>query len=147
MLNQIVSDLKFISEIPTNAKPNFSDKTYTLANDWFCTWKRRLKSERGENGVIYVDLLIDNIEKYWRTWLSEDLKIVRNCSEKSRKGFEKLVQTYCQDSQTGVAQGYQNCWERIKKWLAVSQSEVVEKKFFNYAPRLHRSEYSGANDK
>jgi len=43
MLNNILIDLEFLSNMPKDAKPNFSDKTYTFTNEWFPTIKRRNK--------------------------------------------------------------------------------------------------------
>lgn len=145
MLNDIVSDLIFIREIPLNAKPNFSDRSYTFVTEWFSTWKRRMKSEKGESGIIYVETLLFKIEKYWNTWLIEDQKKVKLALTEAKIGFQKIVSTYRQDGQHNIADGYRECWARIEKWLS-SVSVTVEKKFFNYTPKLCLSQHSQGDD-
>ena len=61
MLKEIYEDLEFISKIPKNCKPNFSDKSYTSTSEWFSIWKRRYKYEKGEKGMLYVNTLVENI--------------------------------------------------------------------------------------
>ena len=150
MFNGIIEDLVFISKIPAKAKPNFSDKSYTLSDEWFSTLKRRYKSEKGEKGVIYVEELLDKIENYWRTWISDDQERVKSLLMLSQQGFRNLVATYTTEDQRSVAEGYCKCWERVKKWLT-ENSQTTRKKFFNYAPKItvssHSSRDSLVNDK
>jgi hypothetical protein len=137
MINGFIEDLVFISNIPMNCKPNFSDKSYTSKDEWFSTIKRRYKSEKGEKGVIYVDNLLNRIEK------AGVPKEIRHLLAATEEGFMNLINTYNLDQQQNVALGYLSCWNRVKKWLENNQP----KKFFNCSPIICVSEHSQEDNK
>ena len=127
MLEDLLEDLEFISNIPPNAKPNFSDKTYTSTSEWFSTFKRRYKNEKGEYGVIYVENLIDKLEN-----VNSSSKILsRTLLEKTVIGLNNIIYTYKKDGQKEVAENYEKSKKRIEKLIPKNT-----KQFFNYHPKI-----------
>ena len=131
----IYTNWKFISEIPINAKPCFQDKTLTYIDEWFVTFKRRWKGEKGEKGVIYLKNLIaitkkeyDNLRKEKKINELEELKHIIN---NSIIGIENLIVTYTKDGQPEVAENYRQCKETINQII-----NIQRKGFFNSYPEL-----------
>ena len=134
MLNDIFKDLDFIAKIPKEAKPNFSDKTFTLSNEWFPTLKRRWKHEQGEKGVLFVNNLIADIEKIYKTCDIDSQKKIREKLTFSIPGLDNIVETYSNDNQTEVAKNYSLIIEKIKNMN--EKYTKLKKQFFTYQPSI-----------
>ena len=119
----IYSEWKFIASIPKDVKPCFNDKTFISVNEWFGTFKRRYKGEKGENGIIYLEDLIERTKK-----ITID-KNLRNLLQKSILGINNLVYTYKKDGQKEVSENYNKCIDKIDKIIKSNN-------FFGYAPKL-----------
>ena len=137
MLNDIIEDLNFIENIPKNAKPNFSDRTFTTTNEWFSTLKRRYKYERGERGVVYIETLIDNIYKIYKTL---EINLIRNLRDRlisANLGLSNIVYTYKIDDQIEVAKNYNKSIERMDS-LIIDINKFIRSKniFFNHCPKI-----------
>ena len=131
MLNKILEDLEFLEIIPKGYKPNFSDKTLTSTNEWFSTFKRRYKSEKGEKGVMYVENLIENIESVCKNLDHSSLKLLKEKLVTAILGLNNLIYTYKIDEQISVSDGYINCKKRIENII-----EKIKPKFFNHCPKI-----------
>lgn len=129
MLNDVIQDLEFISRIPKNSKPNFSDKTYISKDVWFSTFRRRLKYERGEKGVIYLNDLIEKIKDILPNLDSNSFSKIKIYLQKAQEGVKNLIETYQKDNQENVSSGYQKNMEEITHLIRF-------KPFFNYIPRI-----------
>ena len=125
MLNDVIQDLEFISRIPKNSKPNFSDKTYISKDVWFSTFRRRLKYERGEKGVIYLNDLIEKIKDILPNLDSNSFSKIKIYLQKAQEGVKNLIETYQKDNQENVSSGYQKNMEEITHLIRF-------KPFFNY---------------
>ena len=131
MLKTIFEDLEFIGTVPKGAKPNFSDKTIINNTDWFCTIRRRLKYEKGENGVVYLNSLIGNVEKVIDNLDFENSKKMKNLLIKANIGIENLVYTYRSEDQLGVSKEYYKCSIKIKNLIKKPKGN-----FFEYCPKI-----------
>lgn len=137
MLKKILEDLDFLENIPKGAKPNFSDKTFTSTNEWFSTFKRRCKYERGENGVIYVETLIDNISKYYKNLDNNSLKNLRDKLIYANLGLGNIIYTYKIDNQINVYENYLKSSERFEKIIKEIDYIIRSKNnFFNHCPKI-----------
>lgn len=134
ILQEILNDLDFISTIPKNAKPNFSDKTYTSTNEWFSTIKRRYKYERGEKGVIYISSLVENIIQMCKTLDENSLKNLREKLIEAIIGLNNIVYTYKIDEQPEVAKNYELSIEKINKLITQIENNKKFKNFFHHQP-------------
>lgn len=130
MLKEIFDDLEFISKIPKNAKPNFSDKTFTCTNEWFSTIKRRYKYERGEKGMIYVSTLVENIYKCYKTLDMSSLKILKEKLSDASVGLNNIICTYKIDEQPEVWKNYHNSLEKIESLITIIDGIIRNKNNF-----------------
>ena len=135
MLKDLLDDLEFISSIPKNAKPNFSDKTFTYTNEWFSTFKRRYKSERGEKGMVYVSKLIVDISNCYKTLDIYELRILSGKMKNMHDGLNNIVSTYRIDNQEEVAKNYEKSVKEIQELIEDIDSLIrVKNNFFNHQP-------------
>jgi len=114
----LIKEWKFIAGIPPNSKPCYIDKCYFSTSDWFLTLRRRWKNEKGEKGVTYVENLIE---------LTKLIEIGLKEIEEALVGLENLVNTYKNDGQCEVAEGYEKCIEEIKKLIDQRQRQPKPK--------------------
>jgi len=119
----IYSEWEFIASIPKDVKPCFRDKTFISVNEWFGTIKRRYKGEKGENGIIYLEDLIEKTKK------NNIDKNLRELLQKSILGINNLVYTYKKDGQKEVSENYNKCIDKIDKIIKSNN-------FFGYTPKL-----------
>lgn len=124
MLKDILDNLEFISNVPPNAKPNFSDKSYTFTTEWFSTLKRRYKNEKGEKGLISMENLISEIEENYK---SLDHKRLKDALENSLRGLTNIIHTYKLENQKEVYQNYEAYKKRIENIISELDGP---KKFF-----------------
>ena len=136
MLKEIFEDLDFIASIPRDAKPNFSDKTLVYNDEWFTTFRRRMKFERGEKGIVYIETLIEEIKIYDKSICLnfEDQKILKEKLIGAKEGLDNLVQTYINDNQHEVANSYKKCGIKLLK--LIDKYSHVNKKFFGHCPNI-----------
>ena len=133
MLKDILTDLEFLSTISKNVKPNFSDKSFTSTSEWFSTLKRRYKNEKGERGVIYIENLVDNINKIYKTLDNLSVKNLKCALIKASIGLNNIIYTYKTENQQEVANNYSKSLERMTKII----NEIDESKnFFNRTPSI-----------
>ena len=116
-IDNCINELDFISSIPKNHKPCFKTKTTLSKNGWFVTAKRRWNGEKGEQGVIYVNKILDDCEIYYRTCIlgsvgdnydrdnNPILSMLLETLKNSVVGFENLINTY--EDQKGVSKDYE----------------------------------------
>jgi hypothetical protein len=140
MLN-ILEDWDFISKINKGVKPCFYDKSLIGMNDWFVTFRRRYKGEKGEKGVVYVENLIETTNKYYKTETDyEFLNKIKETLRNSICGLNNLVYTYKIDGQESVSQSYSNCISQIEKIILdidfiISEGNLKNKgNFFKHIP-------------
>lgn len=149
MLQNILKDLDFIGDIPPDSKPNFSDKSYTFTSEWFSTFKRRMKNEQGEKGIVYVKNLIDNIYIIYNTLEIVDLNTLHEKLNHSLKGFSNLIETYKKENQKEVTNDYENLLRRINVLIVEITNDIntndikdikdekgIKKKFFSKYPSI-----------
>src|SRR5665648_508659 len=97
---QCIDILTFISNIKENDKPCYNTKTTINKNAWFVTIQRRWSGEKGENGITYVNNILDSCDKYYRMCLnnvdsvSYDQNQLTTVLKDSIKGFDNLIGTY-----------------------------------------------------
>jgi hypothetical protein len=130
-------DWNFIALIPKGAKPCFYDKTLVHVNEWFVTFKRRLKGEKGEKGIVYVENLLETTEK---TICISDVNSLRNLKDilqKSIIGLTNLVYTYKIDGQLEVSKNYSCMIEKVEKIIEDIDRQIRNKtNFFSYIPKI-----------
>lgn len=136
MLKEILEDLQFIANIPKNAKPNFSDKSFTSTNEWFSTIKRRYKYERGEKGVLYIETLIGNISKIYKTLDKVSLKKIKESLFKANLGLNNIIYTYRIDDQIKVSKDYEHSTEKICKLITDIENMISPPSFFTHCPNI-----------
>lgn len=134
IFESIFTDWEFISKIPKDMKPCFSDKTLIGCNEWFSTFKRRYKGEKGERGVIYVKQLIDSTENYIKSADNISVKKLKDLIENSLEGMKNLVETYKKDQQDQVSKDYEELLEKVK----IIIKNIIKRKnnFFGYVPKM-----------
>lgn len=132
MINRLIEDLEFISNIPKNAKPCFASKSLIYTDEWFATIRRRLNGEKGEKGVLYVKTLLNSCDKHYRMCKLDGRKLL-SALKVSLKGIQNLIYTYRQDSQLSVSEDYRECYIKVEKLI-----QQIEKKpyFFSYNPNI-----------
>ncbi len=134
MSDKLLENLDFISKIPKNTKPCFSTKSLIHTDEWFVTFRRRLKGEMGEMGVLYVNKLLNSCDKYYRM-CKLDSNILKKALIKSLQGLQNLSHTYKKDKQHSVSESYNNCYNQVIKLI----NKINEKKspnFFSYKPNI-----------
>ena len=133
----IFDEWKFISGIPKGTKPCFYDKSLVSINEWFVTFKRRWKGEKGEKGVLYVENLLETTEK---TIPCLDINALRNLKEilhSAILGLGNLVYTYKVDEQVSVSESYFLLGKRVEKLIDLIDLQVRNKSnFFSYVPKI-----------
>ena len=114
-ITECISVLKFISDIKQGEKPCYFSKTVISKNEWFGTIKRRWNGEKGENGIVYVNKILDRCEHYCRMCMNESvystLKQLIESLEFSLVGINNLITTY--NDQTDVRRDYMEIRFRI----------------------------------
>lgn len=137
---EIYEDWKFITTIPKGVKPCFYDKTFVHVDEWFVTLKRRMKGEKGERGIVYIETLIVNTEKIISTCDLNTLKKMRDVLKMSTTGLENLVYTYNNDGQLEVSQNYSLLIKKVESLIGKigNQIEEIRNKtnFFSYTPKI-----------
>ena len=137
MLKEIYQDLEFIGKIPKNAKPNFSDRTWTATTEWFSTLKRRYKYERGEKGVVYIQTLLNNISNCYKTLDITSLKKIKELLLSSIIGLNNIVYTYKIDKQEQVSKDYFKFVEKIGNLVLEIEACIRTKNnFFSHSPNI-----------
>lgn len=136
MLKEILDDLEFISKVPKNAKPNFSDKTFTCTNEWFSTIKRRYKYERGEKGMIYVSTLVENIYRCYKTLDMSSLKLLKEKVLEANMGLNNIICTYKIDEQPEVWKNYNESLEKLESLIVIIDNIIRNKNNFFSSPSL-----------
>ena len=135
-------DWEFISNIPPNVKPCFYDKSYINANEWFITFKRRYKGEKGEKGVIYITKLIENTTEYKNSIDVKSLIKLKETLEKSLKGLNNLVDTYKSDCQEEISKSYKECFNKVEILIEkISEKLSSKKSFFCHTPKIELNVY------
>ena len=134
---EMFDDWKFIAGIPKGTKPCFYDKSLVYINEWFVTFKRRWKGEKGEKGVLYVENLLETTEK---TISCLDINALRNLKEvllSAVLGLGNLVYTYKVDEQVSVSESYAILSRRVEKLIDTIDLQVRNKSnFFSYVPKI-----------
>lgn len=124
----------FIASLNKNEKPCFNDRTKININEWFVTWRRRYKGEKGEKGIIYVKNLIAITREYIEKIEDMDeINLLMNVLERSLIGLNNVIYTYEIDNQIPVAEEYTKFNEMIKQLLKNCQEKMAKKnhkKFF-----------------
>tara|TARA_R110001599_G_scaffold244648_2_gene444674 strand:+ start:2341 stop:2712 length:372 start_codon:yes stop_codon:yes gene_type:complete len=118
----VYTEWEFIASIPKNTKPCFNDKTLVQTGEWFVTFKRRYKGEKGERGILHVENLIRETEK--------DPGPVKNLLPRALIGLQNLVSTYKSDGQIEVSQNYQRCIHKVETILKKKKSFFVTPKTY-----------------
>jgi len=110
-LSKCIETLEFISKIPENHKPYYSSKTTIAKDAWFATTRRRLGGEKGENGIVHVNKILDSCDYHYRMCLQainseenkdtnlETLRKIKRTLDESIKGFDNLINTYSDQSE------------------------------------------------
>ena len=115
-LEECVSKLNFISNIPENNKPCYNTNTYISKNAWFVRIRRRWAGEEGEEGVEYVSKVLDSCDRIYRMCLSQqDVNNLCLALENSVPGFDNLIKTY--SDQSKVQKGYVECKKRVNELI------------------------------
>jgi hypothetical protein len=138
MLNKIYDEWEFIKTIPKGVKPCFYDKSFVSVNEWFVTFKRRMKGEKGEKGVIYIENLIDSTFKYYKNINDiNELKKLKDILTDSIIGINNLVYTYKIDEQLKVSEDYFQFESKISEMITDITNIIRTKNtFFSYTPKL-----------
>ena len=137
-------DWKFISSIPKSAKPCFYDKTFVHVTEWFVTFKRRWKGEKGEKGIVYIENLIEITEKFYLnsdvSFNVNSLNELKKLLESSIIGLTNLVYTYKIDGQTEVSDSYSQLIKKVKNLIEKVETLIEESRsksnFFSYVPKI-----------
>jgi len=118
-LDSCVSKLNFISTIPENNKPCYNTNTYISKNAWFVRIRRRWAGEEGQEGVDYVNKVLDSCDRNYRMCLNSEnnanLTKLRTALKNSVPGFDNLIRTY--SDQKSVEEGYQKCKIRVTELI------------------------------
>ncbi len=134
---EIFDEWKFIAGIPKGTKPCFYDKSLVSINEWFVTFKRRWKGEKGEKGVLYIENLVETTEK---TIVCLDLNALRNLKEVLHSaifGLNNLVYTYKVDEQNSVSESYCDLSKAVEKLITSIDLQIRNKSnFFSYVPKI-----------
>ena len=128
----VKEDWEFIGNIPKGAKPCFYDKSLVHINEWFVTFKRRMKGEKGEKGIIYVENLIINTEKLD---IKEQIKL-RETLQSATVGLTNLVYTYKMDEQLEVSKSYNTLLTRVENLINLIDKHGRKNNFFSYVPKV-----------
>lgn len=133
-------DWKFISSIPKAAKPCFYDKTFVHVTEWFVTFKRRWKGEKGERGIVYIENLIEITEKTIVSYNLNSLIELKKLLESSIIGLTNLVYTYKVDEQLEVSENYSRLIKKVEKMIEKIEKQLEENRsknnFFSYVPKI-----------
>lgn len=128
-LDLCLSMLNFIATIPEGHKPCYKSKTTVSKHEWFVTWKRRWKGEKGELGIIYVKKILTNCDRIYKDLLGESERLFSNREslrklstslKNSVEGFNNLITTY--RDQPSVSKDYEEC-----KSLTISLYTGIDK--------------------
>ena len=137
-----IDELAFVSSIPPKAKPCFRDKSLIFSNEWFCTLRRRWKGEKGEDGCVYLNDILNSCDNFYRMCDNLDqLKEMKKLLDSSVVGIENVVKTYFQDSQNNVSKNYSKCSEKCKvisKNISVKITKFNKNSeiFFGHSPTM-----------
>src|SRR5581483_12357753 len=102
----LLDEWRFISTINKGEKPCYNDKTKINVSEWFVTWRRRYKGEKGEKGVLYMQNLLENTNKYLELY-KDGNKLLLEVLNSSIIGINNLVYTYQMEEQEHVSKDYQ----------------------------------------
>lgn len=128
---------KFIGTIPKGTKPCYYDKSLVYLNEWFVTWKRRWKGEKGEKGVIYIENLIENTRKSLENLDVNSLKSLKCSLQKALEGLTNLVYTYKMDDQESVSKSYSELIIKTEALVEEINKHLRNKtNFFSYIPKI-----------
>lgn len=136
-------DWKFISTIPKSAKPCFYDKTFVHVTEWFVTFKRRWKGEKGEKGIVYIENLVEITEKFCNSsecFGVDNLNELKKLLDSSIIGLTNLVYTYKIDGQIEVSESYSQLIKKVENLVTKIEKRLEENKaksnFFSYVPKI-----------
>lgn len=94
-LQDLLSQLEFLSMIKRGTKPCFSDMTFVSSDSWLGAWKRHISGESRKNLLFEITQTLDKaifaIEEYSNT---PYLYIIIDSLSKTKTGIENLILTY-----------------------------------------------------
>ena len=134
-LKEYIKTFDFISTLNKGDKPCFNDNSIIDIDAWFVTFRRRLKGERGEHGVIHIRNILDSCDNSYRMCRKDEiniLKSLRNSLDNSRQGFHNLIYTY--SDQKYVKKGYSDCLKQVIK-LIINLDKYIDE-LQNNKPRF-----------
>lgn len=109
-ISEYISILNFISSIPKNHKPCYNSKTTISKSEWFVSIKRRWSSEKGENGILHVNKMLDYFDSMCFDINFDNCKTISIALYNSIIGFDNLIETY--NDQETVSKDYIKCKEK-----------------------------------
>jgi hypothetical protein len=130
-LSECISVLNFIATIPENHKPCYGSKTTISKSGWFVKIRRRMNYEKGEDGVKYINDVLDSCDQHYRMChdnmsipdkdmdMDIDTCNIYDLSDAltiSISGFNNLIITY--NDQKRVSRGYEKCKSRVEGLIA-----------------------------
>ncbi len=131
-LSECISVLNFISTIEPNYKPCYKTKSVISKDAWWVTIRRRWNSEKGEEGILYVDKIMCSCDSQYHMCLENTEKNGKigelySSLKKSISGFSNLVSTY--NDQKDVSDSYDNLKNKVLKLMAdIKPAKPVKKK-------------------
>lgn len=94
-LQDLLSQLEYLSMIKRGSKPCFSDMTFVSSDSWFGAWKRHIQGESRRNLLFEIGQTLDKaifaIEEYSNTHY---VPIIIDSLSKTKNGIENLILTY-----------------------------------------------------
>ncbi len=148
-IDDCISELDFISSIPSKHKPCYKTKTTITKGGWFVTIRRRWNGEMGEYGIIHVNKVLGSCDLHYRMCLDklvadknyqpdknykESMKKLSAALKKSIIGFNNLIETYNDQEQID----YKTC-----KTKAVELSGKIDQYFERQKLIVNRDNESG----
>jgi len=129
-LSECISVLNFISTIEPNYKPCYKTKSVISKDAWWVTIRRRWNSEKGEEGILYVDKIMCSCDSQYHMCLENTEKNIDelySSLKKSISGFSNLVSTY--NDQKDVSDSYNNLKDKVLKLMTdIKPAKPVKKK-------------------
>jgi len=129
-LSECISVLNFISTIEPNYKPCYKTKSVISKDAWWVTIRRRWNSEKGEEGILYVDKIMCSCDSQYHMCLENTEKNIDelySSLKKSISGFSNLVSTY--NDQKDVSDSYNNLKDKVLKLMTdIKPQKPVKKK-------------------
>ena len=129
-LSECISVLNFISTIEPNYKPCYKTKSVISKDAWWVTIRRRWNSEKGEEGILYVDKIMCSCDSQYHMCLENTEKNIDelySSLKKSISGFSNLVSTY--NDQKDVSDSYNNLKDKVLKLMTdIKPPKPVKKK-------------------